>query len=347
MNLQSNNRGLSEDKLVFKYRGLDERALQIITKRELHFSAPSSLNDPFECDLESLVEGSTHQLENLWEQCRDEFIAVRQAEELEYVRYRDGFADPRDKRNDHNFWRKRFDDNSGRDSVLDFIDEHDSLLAADRAEGAPARRNAVLKDFYAALIRDSKRRFGICSMAGDAKSILMWSHYAANHMGLVLVFDTKTRIFEKQPGISHRAVTYSRERKVNVAKEGWPESFIQLYTRKAEGWAYEKESRYISHNGPGPKKYKRHTLKGIILGCRFAENLTSAPKRKLVEDLFNILAKENQERRSGSKIQIYLAQKVQGAFALNLKRLHDTAALHAHFGLSQQPDETARAEVGI
>ena len=159
----------------------------------------------------------------------------------------------------------------------------------------------------------------------------MWSHYAADHTGFALAFDTRTRIFVKQPGISHHPVDYSRERKVNVAKEGWPGSFIQLYTRKAQDWAYEQESRYICHNGSGPRKYKRHTLRGIILGCRFGENFRNAPKRKLSEDLFLLLEKENKERPSGSKIQIYLSHKVAGAFALKLKRLHDVEALQKYF----------------
>ena len=51
----------------------------------------------------------------------------------------------------------------------------------------------------------------------------------------------------------------------------------------------------------------------------------------LANELFSLLAKENQERRSGSKIQVYLAQKVGGEFALALKRLHNVAALEKHF----------------
>ena len=315
---------------AFKYRALNERALEIISKRELYFPSPSVLNDPFDCDMDSLVDGSPEQLEELWDGCLEHLNQAYAKHSHIFSRYIDGQSDSREERDNYNFWRSRFDDHTGRDGVLRLIEEfHDQLNSG--SEDNVHNRRAALKDFYDALIHFSKRKFGICSMAGNATNILMWSHYAADHTGFALAFDTRTRIFVKQPGISHHPVDYSRERKVNVAKEGWPGSFIQLYTRKAQDWAYEQESRYICHNGSGPRKYKRHTLRGIILGCRFGENFRNAPKRKLSEDLFLLLEKENKERPSGSKIQIYLSHKVAGAFALKLKRLHDVEALQKYF----------------
>ena len=328
---QSGLPGLPGKKFVFKYRKLNQRAIEIISKRQLHFSNPSSLNDPFDCDLESIVEGPVEQLESLWEACFNEVIRVRQKERLMYTRYRDGFSDPKDERDDHNFWRSRLDDHHGRDVLLQFIEEYDSLLNGETAGNDPHHRRLLLKEFYASLIRLGKEKFGICSMGGDPTSILMWSHYADNHTGFALAFDASHRIIERQTGISHRPVDYSQDRKVNVAKEGWPNSFIKLYTRQAKEWRYEGESRYVSHNGPGPKKYKRYTLKGIIIGCRFSENLNNDASRELVNQLVALLEKENQERLSGSKIQIYLAHKKEGVFALDLKRLHDVAALKKYF----------------
>ena len=103
---------------MFKFRQLDKRALEIISHRQLYFAHPGSLNDPFDCDLESFVQGSDEQLEKLWEDCFDQLIRVRAAQDLEYRRYRDGFSDARKERNDHNFWRQRHDDHRGRDSIL-------------------------------------------------------------------------------------------------------------------------------------------------------------------------------------------------------------------------------------
>jgi hypothetical protein len=320
----------SAKEFAFKYRPLDERALEIISKRELYFPFPSELNDPFDCDMESFVGGSPEQLEELWEGCLEQLNNAYLSKSWTYNRFIDGHSDPRKERNDHNFWRQRYDDHSGKDGVLRLIEEFHSQLSSESEDNVHNRR-AVLMDFYVELIRFGKQKFWICSMAGDATNILMWSHYAANHTGFALVFDTRTRIFVKQPGISHHPVEYSCERKVNVAKEGWPGSFIQLYTRKAQDWAYERESRYVCHNGAGPKKFKQHTLRGIILGCRFEENFSRPLKRKLSEDLFSLLEKENKVRRSGSRIQIYLAQKAAGAFSLKLRRLHDIEALRKHF----------------
>jgi len=179
---QSGLPGLPGKKFVFKYRQLNQQALEIIRIRQLHFANPASLNDPFDCDLESIVEGTVEQLENLWEDCLNQVIRVRQAQQLMYTRYRDEWSDPREERNDHNFWRSRLDDHYGRDALLQFIEEYDSLLNGESAGNDPHYRR-LLQDFYASLIRLGKEKFGICSMGGDPTSILMWSHYAANHTG--------------------------------------------------------------------------------------------------------------------------------------------------------------------
>lgn len=328
---KSNIPGLKRGDYLFKYRKLDPRCLEILKKRELFFSSPAKLNDPFDCDLESIIRGTPEEIEVLWENCLDNYIKKHQEIERVFLRHLDERADPDGDHEDRHFWEQRFDNHTGRDRLLRIIENYVAELNKDVDQITPPERKMIMAELFSDLIQLSKTQFGICSMAGDVTNILMWSHYANNHTGVAFIFDTQTRIFEKQPGFSHRPVVYSHERKVDVAQEGWPDSFIQLYTRKATEWAYEKENRYISHNGPGPKKYKRHTLKGIVLGCRFSENLKAEPEHDLAKQLFNCLVKENEERRSGSKIQLYVAHKVVGAFALKLKRLHDVEALQKYF----------------
>ena len=45
--------------ILYKYRTDSERTEQIITKRQLWFAAPDSLNDPLECSIQEIAKAST------------------------------------------------------------------------------------------------------------------------------------------------------------------------------------------------------------------------------------------------------------------------------------------------
>ncbi|WAK03607.1 DUF2971 domain-containing protein [Methylobacter sp. YRD-M1] len=107
---------------------------------------------------------------------------------------------------------------------------------------------------------------GVFSFAGDARSILMWSHYANNHTGVCFQFE-RARDFATLSGAL--TVEYSAEYpEVNWLTE-FAESLGKVLLRKHEGWAYEMEERIVR---PGDARkhlsFAPAALVGMIIGCR-------------------------------------------------------------------------------
>ena len=87
-------------------------------------------------------------------------------------------------------------------------------------------------------------RTGIISLTETKRNLLMWSHYADSHKGMVIEFDIKNEFFNAPRGDSsfeglvHR-VRYDRDRPDDV--KGWHEWFIY----KSDEWIYEREHRLL------------------------------------------------------------------------------------------------------
>jgi hypothetical protein len=113
---------------------------------------------------------------------------------------------------------------------------------------------------------DSARHMAVCSLSARPDSVLMWSHYAANHTGICLRF-----IFPKEWA---HPVAYSKERpvlnriKAALAAERDMGAWGQALLTKADFWAYEEEWRALGADGPGEKPFFPKSLWGIIFGAR-------------------------------------------------------------------------------
>jgi hypothetical protein len=118
----------------------------------------------------------------------------------------------------------------------------------------------------------SERR--IYCVTPDAGSILMWSHYADNHLGICLEFGVDNPLFRQA-----LQVLYASEYPLWITHEfeAKPDRGIEMILTKAEEWRYEKEFRLISLR-PGPKAHwlRAHddffslppgALKSVIVGC--------------------------------------------------------------------------------
>jgi hypothetical protein len=125
-------------------------------------------------------------------------------------------------------------------------------------------------------------RFGkywrlICaSLTND--SILMWSHYADNHTGLVLAFDTDEPPFSKIPDDCWLTVKYSDKKPDYIyshqEREFRRKMFVVAGT-KAIGWSYEKEIRIVlADTSLRDRRLLRLTPESIATvycGCRISE----------------------------------------------------------------------------
>jgi len=119
-------------------------------------------------------------------------------------------------------------------------------------------------------------RIGICSFAGDPRSVLMWSHYAKHHTGLCFIFEVSRdfRTFSQA-----LVVDYSTEFPVANWGKNFEQYLQKAILRKHEGWSYEKERRILRiGQARSYLSFKPEALVGVILGCRATAN--SLPKLK-------------------------------------------------------------------
>lgn len=153
---------------------------------------------------------------------------------------------------------------------------------------------------------DSNQNMGILSLSEQPLSILMWSHYAANHKGVCVGFE-RNSTNDLGEDDACRPVFYSdfypKPRFSQLLAADGTLTHDLFYT-KAREWAYEKEWRLLKEKGnshvkcPGP-------ITRVIMGC-CAEAKTEA----------DFLTEcQNQ------KIPLYRAKQVPGAFMLELTLL--------------------------
>lgn len=109
---------------------------------------------------------------------------------------------------------------------------------------------------------------GLYCLTQIPDNILMWSHYANGHNGLVLEFDVT-----KEYTLFYEAIEvhYSKEYPhVNLMEIGEPEHFKKALLTKSIDWNYEKEWRIVKtprEGGAGKYKFSNELLTGVIFGA--------------------------------------------------------------------------------
>lgn len=123
------------------------------------------------------------------------------------------------------------------------------------------------------------QKMGVFCASEKKDHILMWSHYAEYHKGIVISFNSDDSFFKKIPGPlgEFRKVSYRKKRLILPAEEMLnPE---QWYT-KSDMWEYEHEYRLVSPLIPeanydwvttekiGTCRIPKSVIKSVTFGCK-------------------------------------------------------------------------------
>ncbi len=138
-------------------------------------------------------------------------------------------------------------------------------------EAGDAIYHQELVNLLNVLLRRELGACGVLSLTARWNSPLMWSHYAAQHQGVCIEYDTR---WCEHPGL--QPVDYEASRsikasdlyqwKVNGSAEASARVRHTYYFAKAPDWAYEHEWRYVQHKyGELPATLK---AAGIYFGSR-------------------------------------------------------------------------------
>lgn len=127
---------------------------------------------------------------------------------------------------------------------------------------------------------------GVLSLSEVPDDLLMWAHYAGNHEGFVLAFDTSSPFFDRRKGpdddLRHlRPVEYGPERpdfSDPAARD------FRSFLAKSDHWAYEREWRMAMLLDSADEtvgtlhlfRFPPEALTAVIVGCRASEDTVSA-----------------------------------------------------------------------
>lgn len=162
---------------------------------------------------------------------------------------------------------------------------------------------------------------GVLALTEKPDNLLMWAHYAQNHKGFVIEFDSDHQYFHQQLSPSDelrhiRKVRYSNKRP-NIRLSTF-EDAADIFLTKSKEWEYEQEWRIMrplqdasvvrGDRGDAIHLFylPPHCVTGIIFGCRMLVNL-----RKDISEYVN-------RERQYSHLKKYDAVLDEREFKLNL-----------------------------
>lgn len=122
-----------------------------------------------------------------------------------------------------------------KDNETDFKD-----LAPEQIENL----KILTQETYKSTLADLANNLRVLCLSRTKNNILMWSHYADNHEGIVIEFDASQLIIRKNKKVDYdnKPVILDLEKLKKLNDETF-ELTMSVFLRKAKLWQYEKEYR--------------------------------------------------------------------------------------------------------
>jgi hypothetical protein len=146
---------------------------------------------------------------------------------------------------------------------------------------------------------------GILCFSAVGNSVLMWSHYAEEHKGICLIFDTSKDlgILAERIWKVHYSSRYPYQ---NIFSLNPDRKFRTLLTTKSKVWKYEKEYRFLREPGGRTFSFEPAALIGVIFGCK-----TPPTESEQVKTLLSARVKT---------VAFYRAVKTKSTYSLDIVR---------------------------
>lgn len=261
---------------LYKYRSFDQ-ALRVIGTQSLWWPSPLSFNDPFDCQWDpAFLVGTSELLDQVWKLVKELLLGDRS--EWDRLNHREGA----------NF--RKF-------AMQRSLEELSAQPESQQTAWLESKRDFFIRIFLSDLTAYQQLQLAqvflqgvqvMCASASE-KSVLMWSHYADSHQGIVLEFDSKLLHVGGHP-YELLKVDYKKELPHVFQTEGLAERIVfedapliqrpgphpvwVFVSTKALHWAYEEEWRAVLSIRPAdgraePHQFQAGAIKSVILGCDF------------------------------------------------------------------------------
>lgn len=203
------------DKL-YKYRPFGVNSLRAITEAEVFYARPTSFNDPLDCDPTIDVDMDRAHLERLLYRMLLRFKSDEKArQDIGYLRY----------------MSSEYGDYKSDPDVEDYL------------------KRMVSRDIKRELDKEMGNR-GVLSLSATWQNGLMWSHYADEHRGICIEYDTRDQPHHRLDKVDYkgqRAIKASDLFRWKVRDDAAAEQRVlktYFYTKSSD-WSYEREWRDV------------------------------------------------------------------------------------------------------
>lgn len=249
---------------IFKY--CSAFGLDILSQRRIKLSRAHLLNDPFE--LSPSINPASFTIATAMK-------FLRQPHEIDEWYRREGRV-----RGFTN--KKRY-----RDWYLENL--------RSRAESLMPRVSKNVEDARARFAQTFSEHWRLFCTSKRHDSILMWSHYAKDHTGLVIEFDFTSEPFRSLGSTWVLPVQYSASKAGFDYQPGrtgrFIKSLLSVVATKSEDLSYEHEVRAVfpatACNKEDFLPVYPQSIRRVIFGCRASVELESAVKSALCSDDFS------------------------------------------------------------
>ena len=230
------------------YRYFDAKGgLATLKSRQMRFASPLSFNDPFELT-PRIIEPS------------DELLEERLRTDL---------------------WVNEFFERCGRGRALTEEESRKEYFANElprRLEKLRASKAEKTEKLKWELVGQFAEHYRLLCCSHTHDSILMWSHYAFRHSGLVLEIETDEMI----PGVNLAPCIFDVHYRTSPPTvpalysnlELFEKSLNLVFTTKAIEWSYEEEVRiqvpapnHLKKDEPHDQEFDPKCIKRVIVGC--------------------------------------------------------------------------------
>lgn len=222
---------------LYKYRPFGVNSLRAITEAEVFYARPTSFNDPLDCDPTIDMDIDRVHLERLLYRMLLQRKSDEEArQDIGYLRY----------------MSSEYGDYRTEPDVENYL------------------KRMVTNDIKRELDREMGDK-GVLSLSATWQSGLMWSHYADEHRGICIEYDTRDQVHTRLKKVDYkgqRAIKASELFRWKVKEDTEAEQRVlktYFYTKSGE-WRYEREWRDVSDgNGVNDVPFR---MTAILFGQR-------------------------------------------------------------------------------
>ncbi len=230
---------------LYKYQSCKDHTFTNLQQKQIWFSKPGNLNDPFDCDINFTIKDVTEEnLTSLFDFYRDS-APNKNTFDLKYT------------------FGEKFNDKF-REDVISF-----AIEATNKVKGK------------------QWTEIGVACFSEESDNILMWSHYADDHQGFCLEFDTNFAPFKSVNKKTLLKVNYPETNLYpSLSIKDIPNNLPSLVETqlgiKSSYWHYENEWRIFAQEGSKSYSFEKAALTGIYYGCRMKDDDKAIIKTILV-----------------------------------------------------------------